>query len=284
MATASLRLTVGRPRRGPIGTIAETLRSIYQRRRLLLYLTTARVRQDGGNSVLGNLWLILDPAIQLAIYYFLVGLVLNRPQANFPLFLFAAILPWRWFTMALSSATESVRGYDKVMRQIAFPQIVLPLSAVAASTTSFFFGLIPLFSLYLVYPDRLTSWVLALPLVIGVQALWTLPFAIIFSALNAFLRDISSLVRHGLRLGFYVSPALFSFEKIQGLLAPYPPAHLLLDLNPLAWILNAYRDLLYEGRSADWGALLVVALASIPFSLLSIYLFRRMAPSFVKVL
>jgi ABC-type polysaccharide/polyol phosphate export permease len=284
MATASLRLTVGRPRRGPIGTIAETLRSIYQRRRLLLYLTTARVRQDGGNSVLGNLWLILDPAIQLAIYYFLVGLVLNRPQANFPLFLFAAILPWRWFTMALSSATESVRGYDKVMRQIAFPQIVLPLSAVAASTTSFFFGLIPLFSLYLVYPDRLTSWVLALPLVIGVQALWTLPFAIIFSALNVFLRDISSLVRHGLRLGFYVSPALFSFEKIQGLLAPYPPAHLLLDLNPLAWILNAYRDLLYEGRSADWGALLVVALASIPFSLLSIYLFRRMAPSFVKVL
>jgi ABC-type polysaccharide/polyol phosphate export permease len=52
----------------------------------------------------------------------------------------------------------------------------------------------------------------------------------------------------------------------------------------MAWILNAYRDLLYEGRSADWGALLVVALASIPFSLLSIYLFRRMAPSFVKVL
>ncbi len=284
MATASLRLTVGRPRRGPIGTIAETLRSIYQRRRLLMYLTVARVRQDGGNSILGNFWLILDPAIQLAIYYFLVGVVLNRPQANFPLFLFAAILPWRWFTMALSSATESVRGYDKVMRQIAFPQIVLPLSAVAASTTSFFFGLIPLFSLYLVYPDRLTSWVLALPLVIGVQVLWTLPFAIMFSALNVFLRDISSLVRHGLRLGFYVSPALFSFEKIQGLLAPYPPAHLLLDLNPMAWILNAYRDLLYEGRSADWGALLVVALASIPFSLLSIYLFRRMAPSFVKVL
>ena len=284
MATASLRLTVGRPRRGPIGTIVETLRSIYQRRTLLHYLTMARVRQDGGSSLLGNLWLILDPAIQLAIYYFLVGIVLNRPQENFPLFLFAAILPWRWFTMALSSATESVRRHDKVMRQIAFPQIVLPLSAVAASTTSFFFGLIPLFSLYLVYPDRLTSWVLALPLVIAVQALWTLPFAIMFSALNVFLRDISSLVRHGLRLAFYVSPALFSFEKIQSVLAPYPPAHLILDLNPMAWILNAYRDLLYEGRSADWGALLAVALASIPFSLLSIYLFRRMSPSFVKVL
>jgi len=284
MATQPLRLTVGRPKQGPVGTIAETIKSVVHRRRLLLYLTIAKVRQDGGNSLLGNLWLVLDPAIQLAIYYFLVGMVLDRPQPAFALFLFSAILPWRWLSMALGGAANSVRVKDKVMRQIAFPQIVLPLSAVAASTTSFFFGLIPLFSLYLVYPDRLTSWVLALPLVIGVQVLWTLPFAIMFSALNVFLRDISSLVRHGLRLGFYVSPALFSFEKIQGLLAPYPPAHLLLDLNPMAWILNAYRDLLYEGRSADWGALLVVALASIPFSLLSIYLFRRLAPSFVKVL
>jgi ABC-type polysaccharide/polyol phosphate export permease len=52
----------------------------------------------------------------------------------------------------------------------------------------------------------------------------------------------------------------------------------------MAWILNAYRDLLYEGQSADWMALLVVAASSIPFTLLSIYIFRRLAPSFVKVM
>ena len=284
MRTASLRLTVGRPRRGPLGTVAETVRSVYQRRRLLLYLTIARIRKDGSNSLIGNLWLIIDPTVQLVIYYFLVGLILNRPQANFPLFLFAAILPWRWFTTALSSATEAVRHRDKVMRQISFPQIVLPLSAVAASTTSFFFGMIPLFSLYLVYPDRLTFWVVALPAVIFVQVLWTIPLAILFSALNVFFSDTGNFVRHGLRIGFYLSPALFSVERIRELLAPYPPAHLLLDLNPMAWILTAYRDLLYEGRSADWSALIVVALASLPFTFVSVYVFRRMAPSFVKVL
>jgi ABC-type polysaccharide/polyol phosphate export permease len=68
MRTASLRLTVGRPRRGVIGTILETFQSVIQRRRLLLYLTIARVRQDGSNSLIGNLWLIIDPAVQLAIY------------------------------------------------------------------------------------------------------------------------------------------------------------------------------------------------------------------------
>jgi ABC-type polysaccharide/polyol phosphate export permease len=117
-----------------------------------------------------------------------------------------------------------------------------------------------------------------------VQLLWTIPLAILFSALNVFFSDTGNFVRHGLRIGFYLSPALFSFERIQELLAPHPPAHLLLELNPMAWILSAYRDLLYEGRSADWGALFIVALASLPFTFLSVYAFRRMAPSFVKVL
>ena len=284
MATQPLRLTVGRPKLGPIGTIVDTLKSVVRRRRLLLYLTIAEVRNDGGNSLLGNLWLILDPAVQLAIYYFLVGMVLNRPQPAFPLFLFSAILPWRWLTMAVNGATRSVRVKDKVMRQISFPHIILPLASLSASSVSFLFGMLPLFSLYLAYPDRLTAWVLAFPIVAAVQILWMIPLAIIFSALNVFLRDIGNFVNHGLRIAFYITPALFSYDRILQILEKHPPARLLLDLNPMAWILTGYRDLFYEGRSADWGALLVVALASIPFTLMSIYLFRRVAPSFPKVL
>ena len=284
MATQPLRLTVGRPKLGPIGMIADTIKSAIRRRRLLLYLTIAEVRNDGGNSLLGNLWLILDPAIQLAIYYFLVGMVLNRPQPAFPLFLFSAILPWRWLTMSVSGATSSVRVKDKVMRQIAFPHIVLPIASLAASSVSFLFGMIPLFSLYLAFPDRLTAWVFAFPIVAVVQILWMIPLAILFSALNVFFRDIGNFVTHGLRIAFYITPALFSYDRILQILEPHPPARLLLDLNPMAWILTAYRDLFYEGRSADWGALLGVALASVPFTLVSIYLFRRMAPSFPKVL
>jgi lipopolysaccharide transport system permease protein/teichoic acid transport system permease protein len=111
-----------------------------------------------------------------------------------------------------------------------------------------------------------------------------IPFAIMLSALNVFVRDVGNLLRHALRLLFYISPALFSYEKIKEILDPHPPAHLLLDLNPMAYILTAYRDLLYEGRSADWGTLAVVACASLPFTLVSLYLFRRMSPWFVKVL
>jgi lipopolysaccharide transport system permease protein/teichoic acid transport system permease protein len=277
-------LTVGRPRRGALGSIAESLSALVQRRRLIWYLAGSSLRSKGTNSLFGNAWLVIDPTIQLVIYYLLVGVILRRPEPAFPLFLFAAILPWRWFTQAISSSTESVRRMGKVMQQIVFPQIVLPFAAIGASFGSFVFGFIPMIALYLVYPDRITIWILALPAVMIVQLLWTLPIAIILSAANVFYGDIGNLVKHFLRLAFYLSPALFSYDKLMKAAENYPVVVQILHMNPMAWVLIAYRDLLYYGRSPDWFGLAVVGVLSLPFTLLSIYVFNRLSPGFAKVL
>jgi ABC-type polysaccharide/polyol phosphate export permease len=277
-------LTVGRPRRGALGSIAESLAALVQRRRLIWYLADSSLRSKGTASLFGNAWLVIDPTLQLAIYYLLVGVILRRPEPAFPLFLFAAILPWRWFTQAISSSTDSVRRMGKVMQQIVFPQIVLPFASIGASLGSFVFGFIPMLALYLVYPERLTIWVLALPAVMIVQLLWTLPFAIVLSAANVFYGDIGNLVKHFLRLAFYLSPALFSYDKLLKAAENYPLVVQILHMNPMAWVLIAYRDLLYYGRPPDWFGLSVVGLLSIPFTLLSIYIFNRLSPSFAKVL
>ncbi len=284
MTARSLELTVGRPRRGALGSIAESLVALVQRRRLIWYLADSSLRSKGENSLFGNAWLIIDPTLQLAIYYLLVGVILRRPEPAFPLFLFAAILPWRWFTQAITSSTESVRRMGKVMQQIVFPQIVLPFASIGASLGSFVFGFIPLLALYAVYQDRISAWILALPLVMIVQLLWTLPLAIILSAANVFYGDISNLVKHFLRLAFYLSPALFSYDKLLKAAESYPLVVQILHMNPMAWVLIAYRDLLYYGRSPDWFGLLVVGALSIPFTLLSIYIFNRLSPGFAKVL
>ena len=284
MTASPLKLTVGRPRQGAIGSIVESLTALVQRRRLIWYLADSSLRSKGGSSVFGNAWLVIDPALQLAIYYLLVGVILRRPEPAFPLFLFAAILPWRWFTQAISSSTESVRRMGKVMQQIVFPQIVLPFASIGASFGSFVFGFIPMLALYLVYPDRITPWILALPAVMIVQLLWTIPFAILLSAANVFYGDIGNLVKHFLRLAFYLSPALFSYDKLLKAAESYPIVVQILHLNPMAWVLIAYRDLLYYGRSPDWFGLAVVGIFSIPFTLLSIYVFNRLSPSFAKVL
>ena len=284
MTTHSTELTVGRPRRGSIGTIIESLSSLVERRRLVWYLTVSEVRNKGTNSLLGNVWWFLDPALQLFVYFLLVSVIFKQDQPAILLFLGAAILPWKWFTAALASATTSVRGREQVMRQIAFPHIVLPTASVLASVVNFLFALIPLAALYVIYPDRLTPWALAVLPVAFVQLLWTIPAVITLSAVAIFFRDISNFIPHGLRIWFYLSPALFPIETLRAIGARHPWFNFFVDINPFTWIFSGYRDALYYGRSPEWGALIILALASLPVILLTMYFFRRVSPLFVKVL
>jgi ABC-type polysaccharide/polyol phosphate export permease len=284
MTTHSTELTVGRPRRGSIGTILESLASLLERRRLVWYLTISEIRNKGTNSLLGNVWWFLDPALQLFVYFLLVSVIFQQAQPAILLFLGSAILPWKWFTAALASATTSVRGREQVMRQIAFPHIVLPTASVLASVGNFLFALVPLGALFLLYPDRLTPWAIAILPVAVVQLLWTIPAVILLSAVAVFFRDISNFIPHGLRLWFYLSPALFPIETLRDIGSRHPWFNFFVDINPFTWIFSGYRDALYYGRAPEWGALGVLALASVPVTLLSIYLFRRASPLFVKVL
>jgi ABC-type polysaccharide/polyol phosphate export permease len=284
MTTHSTELTVGRPRRGSIGTIFESLTSLVERRRLVWYLTISEVRNKGTNSLLGNVWWFLDPALQLFVYFLLVSVIFQQAQPAILLFLGSAILPWKWFTAALGSATTSVRGREQVMRQIAFPHIVLPTASVLASVGNFLFALVPLGALYLLYPDRLTPWAIAVLPVAAVQFLWTIPAVITLSAVAVFFRDISNFIPHGLRIWFYLSPALFPIETLRDIGSRHPWFNFFVDINPFTWIFSGYRDALYYGRAPEWGALGILALASIPATLLSIYFFRRVSPLFVKVL
>jgi ABC-type polysaccharide/polyol phosphate export permease len=284
MTTHSTDLTVGRPRRGSIGSIFETVAALIERRRLVWYLTVSEVRNKGTNSLLGNVWWFLDPALQLFVYFLLVNVLFHRSQPAILLFLGAAILPWKWFSTALTNGVTAVRGREQVMRQIAFPHIVLPAASVLASVGNFLFALVPLGALYLIYPDRLTPWALGVFPVALVQFLWTIPAVITLSALAVFFRDISNFIPHVLRIWFYLSPALFPIETLRAIGERHPWFGVLVNANPFTWIFTGYRDALYDGRAPDWVPLGILALASIPAILLSIYFFRRVSPLFVKVL
>jgi hypothetical protein len=284
MASRTHQLTVGRPPRGTLGTIAETLESIWERRELISRLTLTAIRRRGADSVLGHIWWVLDPALQMVIYTILVTFIRQRSQPDFPLFIFVALLPWKWFSSALGTASESIRKRDKVLRQIAFPQITLPVANIVESVFEFCVGLLPLFALYLVYPSHLTMWVLALPLIIIVQLLVTIPFAITLSAVNVFYRDIGNTLTHVLRLWFYLSPSLYSIETMRSMVKNYPALDFLVSLNPFTWIFSGYRDVLFEGRAPDLVPLLTLSVVSILFTFVAIHIFRRMAPNFVKVL
>ena len=282
-APASFRSSAERP--GPLGLVREGIGDILSRRRLILYLVQADLRKKGADSLLGNIWWVLDPLLQMLVYVVLVSVIFARAQDAYPLFIFSAILPWKWFQSSIQDGTGSVVGQERLIKQIHFPKIVLPVASVVAGIANFAFGMIPLFGLLLLfYRDHLSPWILLIPVIAVVQFVFTLPVAMVLGACNVFYRDIANVSRHVLRLWFYLSPALYSSAQVTKIAANHPEAALVFGLNPFTVLFESYRAVIYDDVQPSWiglGALLLVS-----FMLLGActYVFKRMEPSFAKVL
>jgi ABC-type polysaccharide/polyol phosphate export permease len=282
-APASFRSSAERP--GPIGLIREGFADIVSRRRLIVYLVQAGLKKSGADTIFGNVWWVLDPLLQMLVYVVLVSVIFARNQPDYPLFIFAAILPWKWFASAVQDGTVSVMSAGQLIKQIHFPKIVMPLAAATSGVANFAFGLIPLFGLLLLfYSDRLSIWLLTIPVIALVQFLFTLPLAIVLAALNVFYRDISNVMRHIIRLWFYLSPGLYAIDQLKGISKNHPFVAELLLLNPFATLFTAYRNAIYNEAPPDWFELARLAGVSIVLLAGAIWVFKRLEPSFAKVL
>lgn len=282
-APASFRSTAVRP--GPLGLIREGVHDLLSRRRLIRYLVQADLRKKGSDTLLGNVWWVVDPLLQMLVYVILVAVIFSRPQPDFALFVFCAILPWKWFNSSIIDGIGSVVGMERLIKQISFPKLVLPVASVSAGIANFFFGLIPLAALIILFfPHRATPWVLLIPVIAVVQFLFTLPLAIVLAAVNVFYRDVGNLARHVLRLAFYASPGIYSIDLILRAAEKHPLIGSIILANPWTTLFTAYRDVIYEGRPPDWVGLGIVSLVSLVALAVAILVFKRLEPTFAKVL
>ena len=124
--------------------LREAVVEVFGRRRLIGYLVRADLRKKGADTLLGNVWWVLDPLLQMLVYVVLIAFIFRRavpPTTRCSSS--RAILPWKWFT-SISDGIRSVVGQERLIKQIGFPKLVLPVASVFAGIVNFVFGLIPL--------------------------------------------------------------------------------------------------------------------------------------------
>jgi ABC-type polysaccharide/polyol phosphate export permease len=260
-------------------------REVWSRRRLIRYLVQADMKKKGADTLLGNLWWVIDPLMLMAVYVILVTVITSKPQPDYPLFIFSAILPWKWFTATMGDAVGSVVGQERLIKQLHFPKLVLPVASVFSGVTSFAFGLIPLAALLVFfYPDRISPYLLLIPVIAFVQLVFSLGMATIVAAINVFYRDMGNAIRYLLRLWFYLSPALYSAQQLESLGVKNPTIAFIFNLNPFTILFESYRNVIYNGTPPLWGHLAVWFVVSIVLWTGSILLFKRVEPTFAKVL
>ncbi len=118
------------------------LRRVFGRRRLTRYLVGSELKRTHADTAFGQVWWVLDPLLQMAVYFILFTIILSSNDARTTrCSSSSAILPWKWFSATLNEATLSIAGHQRLIRQVQFPKIVLPTAAVVAGTVSFVFGL-----------------------------------------------------------------------------------------------------------------------------------------------
>jgi ABC-type polysaccharide/polyol phosphate export permease len=292
-AAAAIRQSPSGP--SSLTLLRQGITDILSRRRLIRYLVQADMKKRGTDTVLGNLWWILDPLLQLVVYVIFVSVISRgRGIEDYPLFIFVAIIPWKWFSAVITDATTSVVGAERLIRQIAFPKLVLPVSVATAGVVGFLWGLVPLAGLLLVYSDRLSIMLVWLPVVAFVQFVFTLAMAVLISAANVFFRDLGNALGHLLRLWWFLSPGLYSLDNLESVkyVQDHPIVADIFRLNPFAVLFEAYRAVIYgvpdgaqpSAHPPDLIALGALLVASVVLLGVCITFFKRVEPEFAKVL
>ena len=263
---------------------AVTVAEIWASRRLVLRLASAQLRDKYSGSALGALWALIQPAMVMAVFWFVFvfGLKVSSPtgEAPFVALLLVGLSCWFWFADAVTGGAHAVTSSAYLVKKIAFPLEVLPLAPVAASFIVHAAMLVILI-VGLAFAGDLDGWrLLTLPLYMLALATLATGLAYWLSALNAFHRDVAQTTALVLQVWFWLTPIVWSFSA-------FPPEVAdILGWNPMTFVVAGYRYALLN----DVGAAPTIAQAS-TFTILAVAIlssgiafYRRLRGDFADVL
>ncbi len=227
------------------------LSDLWARRRFALELARTDLRARNTNTVLGQLWLVINPLLLVIVYYFLVNILRDRNRGpDFLAHLTACLFAFHFVTTAVRSGSNSVTRSGRLILNTAFPRSLLPLSSVVSSFVRFL-PTIPVYAAMHVIaglPVRVEMlWVLPL---LAEIVVFTIGVALFVSALQVYVRDLANFLPYVLRVWLYASPILYYAAEVPGKLADF------LFLNPLFPVLAAWSQATTEARVPDTSYLL----------------------------
>jgi lipopolysaccharide transport system permease protein len=269
------RVTLVRPTKGagPLG-----LQELWEFRELLYYLIWRSIKVRYKQTFLGASWAVLQPLLTMLVLSIFLGRLARMPSSGipYPLFAYAGLVIWTFFTSALSQSTQSLVEHEAMITRVYFPRILLPLSGVLAATVDMLLSLPVLIGLMLFYgvaPSR-AAW--SIPLFLVLAAAAALGIGLWLSALNVRYRDVRYAIPFLIQLWFLSTPVMYPSSLL--------PHHwrVLYGVNPMAGVVEGFR----------WGllgtepprSLLLVSVAIVLIALLSGFqYFRRMESTFADV-
>ncbi len=261
------------------------LKELWYYRELLYFLALRDVKVRYKQTLLGVIWVVMQPLLMTLIFTVFLG-VLARVPANgkpYPLVVYTGLLPWTFFSSALLGCTYSLVGNANLITKVYFPRILIPAASIAARLLDLaiscviMLGLLSYYRFVAHFPLTVTWQFALMPVVLGLLILFTLGLGLLISALNVKYRDVSVALPVLIQLWMFVSPVIYLSDLVPVRFRIY------YFLNPLAGLIDGVRSILLGGALNTF-ALAVSGLATLILLVLGAVVFRRAERNFADVI
>lgn len=255
------------------------LREIWRYRHLAWILTERDIKVRYKQTVLGFAWAVIQPVLLMLIFSALFGHLAKIPTdgSPYPIFVYAGLLPWIFFSNALSAAAGSLIGSVNLISKVYFPRLIIPLASIGAGLVDFLVTTSILLAMMLLYGVGWSINLLAAPLIMAGVALCALGIGIGLSALTATYRDFRFVVPFLLQFWMFATPVVYPVS-----LVPEPWRWLLL-LNPMAGLVEGFRSA-FLGHPFDWPSIALSLILSLGLFVVGAWYFERVERRFADIL
>lgn len=255
------------------------IQEIYAYREMIASLVKRDLKGRYKGSVLGFLWTFINPLLQLVVYTMVFSVIMRSGIKDYYMFLFVALIPWLFFSTSFTGGANCVLNEQNMIQKIYFPREVLPIAYVTSQFVNMLLSFIVVFAVMLVMGYRFNPLaLLCLPVIMIVEYILSLGFAMLMSAITVYFRDLGFLAGIIGMAWQFLTPVMYDIAMV--------PDELLwaFHLNPMTSVIVAYRDILYYAKVPEMNTLLSAILIGIAMLAIGWFTFDKLQRRFVEEL
>jgi lipopolysaccharide transport system permease protein len=256
-------------------------KDLWQYRELFFFLSWRDLMVRYKQTVIGVAWSVIRPLLTMIVFSVIFGKLAKLPSggAPYPILVFAAMLPWQFFSNSLGESSSSLITNANMLTKIYFPRLILPTSAVIVSFVDFLISFSILFVLMLWY-QFVPSWrIISLPVFLLLAFMASMGLGYWLCALNVKYRDFRYVIPFILQFGLYVSPVGFSSSIVPD------KWRLLYSLNPMVGVIDGFRwAILGRDYPFYWPSFFISSLVAVITFIFGLWYFRRMERYFADII
>lgn len=255
----------------------ELIKNLYNYRLLLKSNVKKDIRGKYKASFLGILWTFVNPLLTTLVYAIVFPFILKNTEPHYITYLIIGILPWTYFTNTIIIGTNVILGNAGIIKKVYFPREILPISANTSGLINFLISCLIIFIFLICSGIGFSPYILFLPLIVLIQYIFQLGLILIASAVEVYVRDAEYIINFLVQMLFYLTPILYSAKMFEG----SPIAHLI-KLNPMATIINSYRNVLFYQTFPEVKSLLITCGFSIVLLFIGFKIFDKLQRGFAE--